>query len=151
MILLIGLFSLLTLPRLEVFGGGGLDASARRLGGTVKYLFNEAALTGREHRLIFDLEKRSYRAAMVENSGEVVGLQDLGKGAVLATDVKFRDLFVPGRGSFSVGSVTISIYPSGWLEETVVHLEDQKGALLTLRMSPLTGIVEQFDGYRDFH
>jgi len=42
--------------------GGELAAAARRLGGTTKSLFNEAALTGREHRLVYDLERGSYRA-----------------------------------------------------------------------------------------
>lgn len=149
-ILLFGLFALLALPRLEAFGPRGLDGSARRLGGTVKYLFNEAALTGREYRLTFDFEQRSYRAAVVETGGEVHELRELGKGAVLADGVKFRDLLVPGRGSFSAGKVTIGIHPTGWLEETVIHLEDRQGGLLTLRVSPLTGIAEPFDGYRDF-
>ena len=44
-------------------------ASARRLAGTVKYLFNESALDGREYRLIFDLKDATYSARRLEEDG----------------------------------------------------------------------------------
>jgi len=68
----------------------------------------------------------------------------------LKGDVRFKDLQLPGRGKFSAGQVTTLIHPSGWVEETIIHLEDGAGEMLTLRVSPLTGITEVFDGYRDY-
>ena len=149
-LLIISIFAFLVVPRLELGGGAELAGAARRLGGTTKYLFNEAALTGREHRLVYDLERGSYRAARLEASGELVPLDGPGKLTMLRGEVRFRDLTVPGRGTFASGEVTTTIHPAGWLEETVVHLENRKGEQLTVHISPLTGMVETFAGYRDF-
>jgi general secretion pathway protein H len=55
-VLLLGLFSALVVPRLPGVGEDGLKSSARRIAGTVKYFFNEAALTGRPHRLEYNLD-----------------------------------------------------------------------------------------------
>lgn len=147
---LISLFMVLSIPLFGNVGTGSLDTSARRLSGTIKYLFNEAALTGHEYRLIYDLDQRSYRAQVLEADGEVVDDPDQGRQATLKGAVRFRDLQVPGRGKFSAGQVTIRIDPSGWVEETVIHLDDGKDKMLTLRVMPLTGTTEIFEGYRQF-
>ena len=149
-LLIISIFAFLVVPRLELGGGGDLAAAAKRLGGTTKYLYNEAALTGQEHRLLYDLERGSYRAARLEASGELVPLDGPGKLTMLRGEVRFRDLTVPGRGTFTSGEVTTTIHPAGWLEETIVHLENRKGEQLTVHISPLTGGVETYPGYRDF-
>ncbi|WP_321368640.1 prepilin-type N-terminal cleavage/methylation domain-containing protein [uncultured Desulfuromusa sp.] len=44
---LVGLFSVIVLPRFSHIGEGELQHSARRLSWTIKYLFNEAALSSR--------------------------------------------------------------------------------------------------------
>jgi general secretion pathway protein H len=64
--------------------------------------------------------------------------------------VRFKDIAIPARGSFSRGEVTTEIQPVGWMEETVVHLEEEGGRTLTLRIMPYTGTTEVFDGYREF-
>ncbi len=147
---LISLFMVLSIPLLGNIGTGSLDTSARRLSGTIKYLFNEAALTGHEYRLIYDLDQRSYRAQVLEENSELVDAPDQGREATLKGAVRFRDLQVPGRGKFTAGQVTIRIDPSGWIEETVIHLDDGKDNLLTLRVNPLTGSTEIYQGYRQF-
>jgi general secretion pathway protein H len=149
-LLVISIFAFLVVPRLDLTGRGDLEATAKHLGGTTRYLFNEAALSGREHRLVYDLERGSYRALRLETSGELTPLDGPGKLTRLRGEVRFRDLTVPGRGTFASGEVTTTIHPAGWLEETVVHLENRKGEQLTVHISPLTGMVETFVGYRDF-
>jgi len=147
---LISLFMVLSIPLLGNIGTGSLDTSARRLSGTIKYLFNEAALTGLEYRLIYDLDQKSYHAQVLEADGELVEASDQGREAKLKGAVRFKDLQVPGRGKFTAGQVTIRIDPSGWIEETVIHLDDGKDKMLTLRVMPLTGATEIFEGYREF-
>ena len=147
---LLGLFALLTIPLFGTTGTSDLGYSARRLGGTIKYLFNESALTGREYRLIYNLDRGSYRARIVEANGDIVDLPGLGRETSLAGDVRFRDLQLPGRGTFTAGEVTVRIYPSGWIEETSVHLEGEPGNAMTLHVMPLTGTSEIFEGYKEF-
>jgi general secretion pathway protein H len=73
-----------------------------------------------------------------------------GREQRLRGDVRFKDIVIPARGSFSHGEVTTMIQPVGWLEETVVHLEEEGGRAMTLRIMPFTGTTEVFDGYREF-
>lgn len=144
---LLALFATLTVPLFSSTGTGKLGYSARRLSGTIKYLFNEAALSGREHRLVYNLDRQTYRARLVEADGEIVDLPGLGRETRLAGEVRFRDLQLPGRGTFTSGEVTVRIHPQGWLEETVIHLQDPPGAEMTLHVMPLTGTAEIREGY----
>lgn len=147
---LISLFVLLSLPLMMRVGTDPLEGTARRLSGTIKYLFNEAVLTGLEHRLIFDLGNGTYRAQVLHPDGELRAEPDPKGSSSLPERVRFRDLQVPGRGTFTGGQVTTRIFPSGWIEETIIHLAAENGELLTVRIMPLTGTTETFAGYREF-
>lgn len=147
---LISLFMVFSVPLFSNIGTSGLDTSARRLSGTIKYLFNESALSGLEYRLIYDLDVGTYHAQILEADGELIDAPDQGRQAALKGTVRFKDLQLPGRGKFSSGKVTTRLDPSGWVEETIIHLDDGDGELLTLRVMPLTGTTEIFDGYREF-
>jgi len=147
---LVSLFMVLSIPLFSNIGTSSLGTSARRLSGTIKYLFNESALSGHEYRLIYDLDRGTYRAQILEADGELVDALDQGREAALKGAVRFMDLQVPGRGKFTQGQVTTRLHPSGWVEETIIHLNDGSGQVLTLRVAPLTGTTEVFDGYREF-
>ena len=146
---LISLFMVISVPLFGNIGTSGLEMSARRLSNTIKYLFNESALSGLEYRLIYDLDQGSYRAQILNANGELVEAPDQGRQAKLKGGVRFQDLVVPGRGKMTAGQVTTLIHPSGWVEETIVHLDDGDNRL-TLRVMPLSGMTEIFAGYRDF-
>ncbi len=148
-VFIIALFAALAVPSLTGFGERDLSTAARRLAGTVKYLYNEAALEGLAHRVVFDIDKSGYAARRLEENGELVEVKGTGAGRSLPGDVRFKDIQVAGRGSFSSGTVTVEIFPVGWVEETVLHLIDNEEEL-TLRIAPLTGTTEVYEGYRDF-
>jgi len=149
-ILIIGLFCLLTVPMFAGWGEGSLQSSARRLAGTVKYLYNESALRRQEFRLEFDLEKSAYQARVLEPGGELTEVEGTGRLQRLKGDVRFQDVDIVGQGKFTTGKVTTIIHPVGWLEETVIHLKDEDGRILTLRLMPFTGSTEIYEGYREF-
>ena len=147
---LISLFMVLTIPLFSNVGTSSLGTSARRLSGTIKYLYNESVISGLEYRLVYDLDRGSYRAQILEASGELVDASDQGREAALKGAVRFTDLYLPGRGKFSAGQITTRIHPSGWVEEAIIHLDDGGEEMLTLRVMSLTGTTEVFDGYREF-
>lgn len=149
-LLLIAIFSALVVPMITGIGENGLDASARRLAGTVKYLYNESALTGRPYRLVFNLEESTFGAKRLEANGDLVEVFGTGRMQRLKKEVRFRDVNVTGRGQFTSGEVTTDILPVGWLEETVIHLDAGNDEVLTLRLMPFTGATEIFTGYREF-
>lgn len=148
-IFLIALFAMIAIPLVAGMGERGLDASARRIAGTVKYLYNEAALTGSLHRLVFNLDEGTFAAKRQQKNGELEELGGTGRRQKLKGDVKFRDVTIAARGSYTSGEVTADIYPVGWMEETVIHL-DREGKVLTLRLMPFTGATEIYEGYREF-
>jgi len=150
-LLVLALFSGLVLPNLLGLGERGLSSTAGRLSSLVKYLYNEAALTGLEHRLIFDLDAGTFEAARVEENGELRHLESgPGKKTRLPENQSFREVRVAGRGSFSRGDVSTWFYPVGWLDETLIHLKSTQGDELTLRLSPLSGTTEIHEGYDQF-
>jgi general secretion pathway protein H len=149
-VLLIGLFAGASVSLVIDRDRGALKTSARRLAGVVKYLFNEAALSGLEQRLIYNLDDGSYRAQELDTDGYLYAAADLVRKAQLRDGVSFADVTVGGRGTFSTGEVTVRIHPSGWMAETIVHLTTGAGEDLTLRINSLTGSTEIYDGYLSF-
>ena len=149
-VLLLGLLASLSLPMLSGLEPDQLSATARRLSGTVKYLYNEAAMTGTEHRLTFELRDASYRAEKLSPAGEWLPLQGLGSRYQLRSGVRFASIYQPQQGEQKDGEVTTTLLPGGWLQETIIHLQDDNERNLTLRLVPLTGLTEIYAGYRDF-
>ena len=149
-VLLISMFTLISIPLFSRTGLGNLEASARRVSGTIKYLFNEAALTGLEHRLVCNLDRSVCRAQVLEADGRLVDAGRPGKQLALSNGIRFADLTLPSRGSYRYGEVTIRFDPAGWVEETIVYLADSGDDILTLRINPLTGSTEIFEGRREF-
>ena len=147
-VVLIGVFLTVSVPLLGNFGAGDLKASARRLSGNIKYLFNEAAISGFEYRLTFDLDQHSYHAKVQGMDGTVEDVPGYGGPTSLKGSVQFMDVEIPGRGKYSSGQITARIHPSGWVEEMVIHLKEEQN-ILSLRVVPLSGETEFFQGYRD--
>lgn len=147
---LIGMFSVIAIPRFSHLGEGDLHHSARRLAWTIKYLFNEAALSSREHRIIYNLDSGFYRAMIYEADGQVTPVERIPEEIKLKQDIRFMDVAISGRGSFSHGEISVRILPSGWIEGTTIHLGGTKNQILTLQINSLTGHSEIHEGYREF-
>lgn len=148
-VLIIALLSALTLPLITGFGENRLENSARRLAGTVKYLYNESALEKREYRLVFNIDDGTFAAKVLREDGELVAADGRWKEQRLKGDVRIQDVDIVGREKFTSGEATTIIYPAGWLEETIVHLREDDRTM-TVRLMPFTGTSEIYDGYREF-
>jgi len=149
-VVLLALVAGLTLPLLSNWGQDDLLGSARRLAGTVKYLYNEAALTRNEHQLVFNLDDGSYQAKVLDKAGNLKPVEGSAGGRKLQGDAQFEDIIVTSRGSFTSGEVTTLFHPSGWLDETIIHLKDDENHKLSLRFNPLTGAMDLVEGYERF-
>lgn len=149
-VVILGLMAGLCLPLLSNIEPDRLKSTARRLSGTVKYLYNEAVMSGTEYRLIFDLTDNSYRAVQVGPTGELQPVGNQGRRYQLPDNVRLETVYQPQRGEYRDGQMTTSLHPEGWLEETIIHLADASQHRLTLRLVPLTGLTEIYQGYKDF-
>ncbi|PKN11634.1 MAG: hypothetical protein CVU69_11670 [Deltaproteobacteria bacterium HGW-Deltaproteobacteria-4] len=147
---LIALFSSLVIPRLPEIDAGGPERGARRIAGTIKFLYNEAALSGREHRLLFDLDSNSLRPRTLNDLREVVAVKGLAAESKLPSGVKLLDVSVAGQEKVTSSITTLTISPTGWLPQTVIHLESADRQILTIRFLSYTGSAEVYEGYREF-
>ena len=160
--------TMMALGSLVLFPGdeSKVREEASRLAGTIRYVYNEAAIKNRFYRIAFDLDANQYR---VESSTEPFYLQmeaQLGapaqkppeeEGKTMGSDfteesetfkpvklnsgVKFKDILTqhsPARQE--AGTEYAYFLPHGWAEPMVVNLcsEDEE-ICYSLKVNPLTG------------
>lgn len=149
-VFLLGLFAALAIPRLPSVDAGGPARGARKLAGTAKFLYNEAALSGREQRLICNLDQGRIRPRTLAENGELAPVKGLPQETQLPRGVSFVDVAIAGKEKITHGEATTPFFPAGWLPETVVHLKTDDGEILTVRLLSFTGTAEVYEGYREF-
>ena len=147
---LIALFSSLVIPRLPSIDAGGPQRGARRIAGMTKFLYNEAALSGKEHRLLFDLDANTLRPSTLNASREVIAVKGLAAETKLPSGVQFLDVAVAGQEKVTSGATSLAISPTGWLPQTIIHLQSSERQILTIRLLSYTGSAEVYEGYREF-
>lgn len=149
-IFIMGLMLTLTMPYLGGIRRAQLRSQARRLAGRATYLFDEAAGHKLVLRLIFDIDNNRYEVAKLDPYAiEPVFAPDLTPSShpvTLPGSVRIRDVTVEGIGTVNRGMIACNFYPEGYVDATVVHLEDASNDVMTLEFTPLTGQVVVVDG-----
>jgi prepilin-type N-terminal cleavage/methylation domain-containing protein len=149
-IFIMGLMLSLTLPYLGGFRQAALRSQARRLAGRATYMFDEATGHKLVLRLIFDIDNNGYAAAQLDPYAvQPVFAPDNSVGerpVMMPSAIRIRDVTVEGIGTVNRGVVAANFYPEGYVDATVVHLEDASGDVITLEISPLTGQVAIIEG-----
>ncbi len=149
-IFIMGLMLSLTLPYLGGFRQAALRSQARRLAGRATYMFDEATGHKLVLRLIFDMDNNGYAAAQLDPYAvQPVFAPDNSVGerpVMMPSAIRIRDVTVEGIGTVNRGVVAANFYPEGYVDATVVHLEDASGDVMTLEISPLTGQVSIIEG-----
>lgn len=147
-ILIIGIFLTLSVPRLGHLTGQNLSVSCRRLSGTVKYLFHRATIKRTIYRLNYDLKTNEYWITYRDENLEFVTDSSLLTRRVkLPRDVSFEGIFIKGKGNFTEGEVKTHFFPKGWAEETLVHLKDARGRQASIHILPLSARVKIYEKY----
>ena len=149
-IFIMGLMLTLTMPYLGGFRHAQLRSEARRLAGRATFMFDEAAGHKLVLRLIFDLDNNGYAVARLDPYAiKPVFAADTtpsSRPIMLPSTIRIRDITVEGIGTVNRGVVACNFYPEGYVDATVVHLEDASGDVMTLSFTPLTGQVAIVDG-----
>ncbi len=149
-IFIMGLMLSIAMPYLGGFRQAALRSQARRLAGRATYMFDEASGHKLVLRMIFDLDNNGYTAAKLDPYAvQPVFAADAsvsGRPVMMPAAIRIRDVTIEGIGTVSKGSVWWTFYPEGYVDATVVHLDDQSGDVMTLEFSPLTGQVAIVSG-----
>ena len=150
---LLSLFAVFSLPVLYPDSHADLSASARKIAVCVRYVYNEAAITGAEHRIRCDIESGRFELEFLDAAGEWRSIESKKSQLRLKPDIRLKDIWIEETGKISGGSVSIHISPQGWMPATTIHLQagqDQDSSEISIHLLPLSGVVEIEEGYHDF-
>lgn len=140
----------IALPYMGSYRTALLKSEARRLAGRASYMYDEAASQKVVLRLIFDLDHQRYAVARLDpyamNPQFVADHSSAGRTVIMPPSVGIRDVTVADLGTFNSGIVACQFYPEGYVDATLVHLEDLSGDVMTLFFNPATGQVSIADG-----
>ena len=142
---LMGLMFLIAMPYIGGVTDGQLKSVSRRLAGRATYLYDEASARKLVIQLVFDMDHNGYYVMVADPySPQPTFFPDhspSGARVLLPDAVHIRDVTVEGIGTLSRGTLATQFYPEGYVDATLIHLIDQKGRVMTLRIDPLTGRV----------
>ena len=144
---IIGVLAGILVPRLPDITASRLKSTARRLAGTITYLYERSAATQLVYRLTLDMESNEFYVSLLnkENQFEETKL-DFARRTRLPDNVRVESADIPAQGVISAGQAQIHFFPGGFTEQAYVYLKDASGNELTLEVSPLTGRVKIMEG-----
>ena len=151
-VLLLGTFFSMAMPRLLGTGDANLRRASRGVITTIRYLHSRAAFEKRLYRLSFDLKAGQYWAEVLEGSEYRHDTNFSSARRELPSGISFLDIqtertqgkVMPGRDAF------IFFMPNGTVDSAVIHLKADRGAFFTLSTNPYTGATKVFDDYIEF-
>lgn len=138
----------ITFPRMEAFFSGSyLKSSTRRLVGTIRYLHDRSATTGKRLRLCYDLDEDEYWIEEENEEGEFEELKTvLGRREALPEGISFLDIITP-EGKMNSGQTFTLFFPKGYVTKSIIHLQNEKREVQTLLVKGTMGQVMVYEGY----
>ncbi len=175
---LITLISLFVLPNLTSYFKVSLNSAAREIASIIKEAYNSTVITGRVHRIVYDLKENKYwveggpanalmetkesrereerRKRYAKSSDEQptsqfsLASQITKKKLALPRGVKFEDLITQqSPDPIKEGLAYTHFFPHGLTEKTLIHLQDESNHHVSLGVSPLVGRTDLFERYVD--
>ena len=145
---LISLFAAFAAPRIADLAGVELGSSARRLGQTVRYLYEEAALRGTIYGLTLDLDRQLISVVKLDpETGEFAQDDELlSRTNELPANVRLVGVVLPSVGKLQEGIAPIYFYPEGFADRAWIQLADTRNRVVTVVVDPIRGRSEIVDG-----
>ncbi|MFC2075426.1 Tfp pilus assembly protein FimT/FimU [Bdellovibrionota bacterium] len=137
-----------------------IRSNARTLAATFAFLYDAAIIQNRTYRIVYDLDNKKFwvesaagKILIEEEEEEEISEEKaatsqkfkkeegrLSKEKKLGKGVSFMDVTLPRIGEPVIaGKAYTYILPTGYVEETWIHLEDESGQVFTITVNPLTG------------
>lgn len=174
---LIGLISLFALPSVTNYFKLSLNSATREIASLVKEAYNSTVMTGRVHRMVYDLaggafwvengppqvlldtretkeaeerRKRFHRSADETPPHPTFTLDKTvtRKKVSLPRGVSFEDVVTEqDREPVKEGLAYTHFFPHGPTEQTIIHLQDDANHHISLIISPLIGRTRLVERY----
>ncbi len=140
----------MVVPRLPDITASRLNATARKLGGTISYLYDRAAGMQVTLRLTLDLKDGKWGVWLLDAEGEFVPTTlAFARETNLPSGIAITGVTTLTRGAISSGEAYIHFFPGGQAEKATIHLANDAGDAMTLFVHPLTGKVALQKGALD--
>ncbi len=169
-ILIIGVMLAIAIPRLGNRSYAELGSETRKIALAFRYLRHAAILNGRQYRLVYDLDQQVYWAEVgeadvpppegEEAEGESDYFEEIPEerfsmdtdGPIekrrLPEPIGFSDVNLPEvAGRLFEGIVWTTFYPDGYVDVSVVHLDNGQDAYTLYVLNGITGKVFVDPGY----
>lgn len=150
-VLLIGAFVLVVVPRIKMGTDINIKSASRNLTATIKYLYNEAAFKKNIYKLAFNIEESEYWIETLNENEYVQSSDPYHRTRKLPNGVYFRDVITErslGRSSLDDAQEFILFLPTGYVEPAVIHLKTDDGDNnYTLETKPYTGGTRVYNEY----
>ncbi|WP_456384858.1 pilus assembly FimT family protein [Desulfolithobacter sp.] len=124
-----------------------LKSSARRLVGLVAETSQKAVRSSQGLYLHLDLGEGRVWASVDKEGKNIPGNRDT--LIQLPGQVRIQDVVSVHGGRRSVGSTAIWFSRKGYVDKTLIHLQDQDGDQMTIMLSPFLSVTRVFVGYLD--
>ena len=143
---IITLFATIAIPRIQVFiSHGDTNKAVRQIRGVARYLAGLACSTRVHYHLNYDLSKGTSWVTRRDGGGDFTEHTGaLTRSFTLPPGVTFRDVITP-RGIHTEGTAYTEFFPTGWIEDTMIHLEGDD--VISLKILPITGEIKVYEGY----
>jgi prepilin-type N-terminal cleavage/methylation domain-containing protein len=143
---IVALLAALVMPRIGTFlSHGDTNKAIRQIRGMVRYLAGMSVSTRTQYQLQYDLDQGTCWVSRQNADGEFIEEKEiLTRPLHLPSGVRFKDISTP-RGVQREGVAYTAFSPTGWVEETLIHVEG--GSAVTIKLLPLTGDVKVYEGY----
>jgi prepilin-type N-terminal cleavage/methylation domain-containing protein len=153
-IVILGIFSAVFSVRIEgVLSGGDLRLASRLIIGEIYKLRGRAAYASKDLVLTLDIDENALIPPKVPEE-EVESLSVFFKGRYeeperlrIPKGVKLEDVVVFSHGKIQEGKAYITFFANGCVDRSLIHLRNEKDAVYTLEINPLTGQVKTHDRY----
>lgn len=149
-IVMIGLVLTFTAPRLrDGLLNDPLKAVARKMVGTINALRNEAVRERQAYTLYMDLNANRFWSTSNTMTADEHALARE-QGVVLPDGIRFRDIWIKGKGKTVEGVARVLFTPKGYTEMSAIHLKTEDGREMTLVLNPFLSKIGIHDKYVEF-
>lgn len=126
-----------------------LKSSSRQVIGLIKAVREKAVREQQAYVITFDLAENRirYRQEAATEADEPEVAQD--EALQVAQPVRIVDIWTRSGGRIEEGQPQLWVSRQGYIDETMVHLENDDDEVLSLLFSPFLGSVRLTDGYVD--
>jgi prepilin-type N-terminal cleavage/methylation domain-containing protein len=148
-VVLAGVLTLLAMPRFQSFLSPDVTREVQMdLENLLMAVRQEAVLSRTPLAVVYNLQEGVFRSAILLPDG-TLGMEGdpVSLKGRLPPGVRFMEISTMRGNRVGQGECFTIVWPSGWIEPTVIHIQDEKNRPYTAMIEPLSGAVRMDEGF----